>query len=161
MRLPHETDPAPIYGLDLVAGPNKVTGAFHDFSPVAGNTPLDAWFAERAATFTPAKTRVLPDWARAIFSPSMIAANNITDPGELDAFLDLTLGNLDHYLTQIGQRGDMDHTPQHNAYCRNQKQNPHTPRVMASLGFDAPVIHAFIENCLFPELEPSTPSFRV
>jgi hypothetical protein len=46
---PHAYDPAPIFGFDIIAGPSKVTGAFHDFSPVAGDTSLDTWFAERAA----------------------------------------------------------------------------------------------------------------
>ena len=30
---PKVSDPSPIYGFDIIAGPNKVTGAFHDFSP--------------------------------------------------------------------------------------------------------------------------------
>ena len=34
---PHLNDPAPIYGFDVIAGPKKVTGAFHDFSPVDPN----------------------------------------------------------------------------------------------------------------------------
>ena len=34
---PHANDPSPIYGFDIVAGPSKVSGAFHDFS-VAGDT---------------------------------------------------------------------------------------------------------------------------
>ena len=28
-------NPAPIYGFDVIAGKNKMTGAFHDFSPSA------------------------------------------------------------------------------------------------------------------------------
>ncbi len=32
--MPHVNDPSPIFGFDIIAGPNKVTGAFHDFSPV-------------------------------------------------------------------------------------------------------------------------------
>ena len=29
---PHLHDPSPIYGFDIVCGPTKVSGAFHDFS---------------------------------------------------------------------------------------------------------------------------------
>ena len=29
---PHTNDPSPIYGFDIVCGPTKVSGAFHDFS---------------------------------------------------------------------------------------------------------------------------------
>ena len=30
---PHTNDPSPIWGFDAVCGLNKITGAFHDFSP--------------------------------------------------------------------------------------------------------------------------------
>ena len=30
---PHLHNPAPIFGFDVVAGKNKITGCFHDFSP--------------------------------------------------------------------------------------------------------------------------------
>ena len=41
---------------------------------------------------------------------------------------------------------------QQNYYCHNQKQNPHTPRVMASLGLDPQEVKKFVEECLFPEI---------
>ena len=31
---PELTNGGPIYGFDIIAGKNKVTGAFHDFSPL-------------------------------------------------------------------------------------------------------------------------------
>jgi len=40
----------------------------------------------------------------------------------------------------------------HNRYAHYQKQNPHTPRVMASLGLDEKDVEVFIEKCLFPEV---------
>jgi hypothetical protein len=39
-----------------------------------------------------------------------------------------------------------------NYYCDNQKQNPHTPKVMASLGLKEEDISVFIQDCLFPEI---------
>lgn len=38
---PHLDDPSPIYGFDIVAGPTRVSGAFHDFSlPGSVDHPL-------------------------------------------------------------------------------------------------------------------------
>ena len=69
-----------IYGLDVIAGANKVTGFFHDFSPLAkrDHTMVD-WFVKEASLYEPSKPRPLPDWAMKIFSPGMIAAGNIKD----------------------------------------------------------------------------------
>ena len=39
-----------------------------------------------------------------------------------------------------------------NRYAHFQKQNPHTPRVMKSLGLDPEAVDEFQEKCLFPEL---------
>lgn len=149
---PHTNDPSPVFGFDLIAGPNKVTGAFHDFSPIQGGTPLDIWFADQTAVLEWSKERPLPPWAKEIFSPSMIAAGNIQDPEELSVLIDTAKANLLHYLRCIGTRGIEDFSPQQNKYCYNQKQNPHTPRVMSSLGFEPEVVHDFIQKCLFPEV---------
>ena len=43
-------------------------------------------------------------------------------------------------------------TEAQNYYCSNQKQNPHTPKVMASLGLDEEDVRVFIQECLFPEI---------
>lgn len=149
---PNINSPAPIYGFDIIAGPNKVTGAFHDFSPV-GTHPLNDWFKDRVQDYEWSKERQLPDWARNIFSGNMVAAGNITQEEELDKVLDLAVTNLNHYLAHIGEGGTGDYTNKQNWYCHNQKQNPHTPRVMASLGFDEDVVRDFIETCLFPEYQ--------
>ena len=77
---PHTNDPAPIYGFDVIAGPNKVTGAFHDFSPIDPNSHILSQFKENVHSFIPSKQRELPDWAKAIFSGSMVSAGNIRDP---------------------------------------------------------------------------------
>jgi hypothetical protein len=42
---------------------------------------------------------------------------------------------------------------QQNYYAQNQKQNPHTPKVMASLGLDEQDIAVFVQECLFPEIQ--------
>lgn len=150
---PNADDPSPIFGFDLIAGPTKVTGAFHDFSPTSGTSPLDVWFKDEVGRFTPSKERSLPDWAKAIFSDSMIAAGNVSDLQELSSIIEMVKSNLDHYVRCVGQSNNGWWLPEQNKYCFNQKRNPHTPRVMESLGFEKEVVHEFIETCLFPELK--------
>jgi hypothetical protein len=45
-----------------------------------------------------------------------------------------------------------DNTFEQNYYAQNQKQNPHTPRVMVSLGLSEEDVSVFIQDCLFPEI---------
>jgi hypothetical protein len=150
--MPHVDDPSPIFGFDIIAGPNKVTGAFHDFSPVDPNHPMLAWFHNRVSGLEWSKVRTLPEWARNIFSGSMVAAGNIHDPQELATVVRLVTENLDYYLKEVGRADGNDYTKQQNWYCFNQKQNPHTPRVMAALGLDPTEVAVFIDTCLFPEV---------
>ena len=150
--MPHVNDPSPIFGFDIIAGPNKVTGAFHDFSPVVSKHHLLETFANRASFYEWSKTRELPDWAKAIFSEHMIAAGNIQTEAELARLLTLVINNLRHYLASVGEKSSADYSDRHNRYCHYQKQNPHTPKVMAALGLDPEEVSRFIEECLFPEL---------
>ena len=39
-----------------------------------------------------------------------------------------------------------------NYYAQNQKMNPHTPKVMVSLGLSEEDVQVFIQDCLFPEI---------
>jgi hypothetical protein len=149
---PHIDDPSPVFGFDIISGENKVTGAFHDFSPVVGGTYLDKWYASQVGDQQWSKVRELPEWARQIFSTNMVAAGNIQNSVELEQFLSMVRFNLLNYLANIGNRSTDDFSTAQNKYCRFQKQNPHTPRVMKSLGFNEDVVHEFIQNCLFPEV---------
>lgn len=149
---PHTNDPSPIYGLDIIAGPNKVTGAFHDFSPVEDSHDLLDWFSLKTSQYTWKKTRELPDWAKNIFSENMVAASNIHCTEELEKFLELANETFDFYMENIGQSSKNDYTNRHNWYCSNQRKNPHTPRVMSALGLDSEEVSRFIQTCLFPDV---------
>lgn len=155
---PHTDSDAPIYGFDLIAGPNKVTGAFHDFSPCSPNNsehPLSKLFTAKVKTYSWSKQRELPDWAKRIFSPWMVAAGNIKDITELNEILELSKYTLTSYLDWMKNNyvsSDQDFKQYQNNYCYNQKQNPHTPRVMESLGYDPDTVQRFIQTCLFPEI---------
>lgn len=152
---PHIHNPAPIYGFDVIAGKNKITGCFHDYS-AAGDPehPMMEWFADEVQKLEWNKTRKLPEWAERIFSPSMIAAGNVQNQEELDQIFAIARTTLDHYLSTVAETNNTANntTESQNFYCENQKQNPHTPRVMASLGLDEEDVRVFIQDCLFPEI---------
>ena len=148
---------APIYGFDVIAGKNKMTGAFHDFSASATlDHPMMQGYAEAVADFIPSKKRQLPEWAQNIFSSSMIAAGNVSTEEEAVAIIELALNNLRAYLDEVSQFtgfGDTSLvTASQNYYCHNQQQNPHTPRTMKSLGLDEADVDKFCTDMLFPKI---------
>jgi phycocyanobilin:ferredoxin oxidoreductase len=152
---PHTHNPAPIFGFDVIAGKNKITGCFHDYSSAGDSEhPMMDWFADEAQKLSWNKTRKLPDWAERIFSPSMIAAGNVSDEEELEQVFAMARTTLAHYLSTVAETNNTadDTTEAQNYYCENQKQNPHTPRVMVSLGLSEEDVRMFIQECLFPEI---------
>lgn len=153
---PHTHNPAPIYGFDVIAGKNKITGCFHDFSPThkEWHHPLMSVFAYEVSKLEWRRERELPDWAKRIFSPSMVAAGNVQKEDELDQITQMAKNTLDIYLSGVADtnNADFDGTEAQNYYAQNQKQNPHTPRVMVSLGLSEEDVRVFIQECLFPEI---------
>ena len=147
----------PIYGFDVIAGKKKVTGCFHDFSPLLKKEhPLTRYFIEETKWYKPSKKRELPDWAMAIFSEGMIAAGNITEFKELNQVCELAVSNLNSYIDKIGHYNSdskkEDVIRAQNFYCEHQQQNPHTPRVMKSLGLPEEDIKLFCADNLFPKI---------
>ena len=145
----------PIYGFDIIAGKKKVTGAFHDFSPLLQKEhPLTKWFIEENKWFKPSKERELPEWAKAIFSGGMIAAGNVQEERELNQICTIAVSNLNAYIDKIGQFNTdskrEDVIKAQNYYCENEQKNPHTPRVMQSLGLPDEDIKLFCADNLFP-----------
>jgi phycocyanobilin:ferredoxin oxidoreductase len=152
---PELTNGGPIYGFDIIAGKTKVTGAFHDFSPLLQKDhPLTKWFLEETKWFKPSKERELPDWAKAIFSGGMIAAGNVQEEKELNQICILAESNLNSYIDKIGDFNNdsnkEDVIKAQNYYCEHQQKNPHTPRVMQSLGLPEDDIKLFCSDNLFP-----------
>jgi len=151
------TNDAPIYGFDVIAGKNKMTGAFHDFSPSPDpQHPLVQWYEDEVSDFIPSKKRELPEWATNIFTPSMIAAGNVNSEEEADAIITLALANLQVWFESVPEytgNANIDITAgAQNYYCHNQQQNPHTPRVMKSLGLNEADVDKFCTDMLFPKL---------
>ena len=153
---PNLNNDAPIYGFDVIAGKNKMTGAFHDFSPSATlDHPMVQWYHDAVSEFIPEKKRELPAWATNIFTTSMIAAGNVKEE-ESGAIINIALDNLYEYFDQVGEFngfGDRELvTASQNYYCHNQQQNPHTPRVMKSLGLNEADVDKFCTDMLFPKI---------
>ena len=154
---PGLTNGGPIYGFDIIAGKNKVTGAFHDFSPLLQKEhPLTQWFIEENKWIKPSKERELPDWAKAIISGGMIAAGNVQEEKELNQICTMAVSNLANYIDKIRNHHDeskmKDVIEAQNYYCEHQQQNPHTPRVMQSLGLPDEDIKLFCQDNLFPKV---------
>ena len=152
---PHLRNPAPIFGFDVIAGKNKITGCFIDYSPTADeNHPMCEWFAGEVDKLEWRKARALPDWAQRIFSPSMVAAGNVQDETELAQIRELAEKCVYNYTATVMESAGQcdDNTEQQNFYAQNQKQNPHTPKVMTSLGLSEDDVRVFIQDCLFPEI---------
>lgn len=152
---PHTHNPAPIFGFDVIAGKNKITGCFYDFSPTTDKDhPMCEWFENEAAQLEWRKARELPDWAKRIFSPSMVAAGNVSEEHELSQIFEMAKNGVDHYISTVSETNNTiaDNTSEQNYYCDNQKQNPHTPKVMVSLGLSEEDVKVFIQECLFPEI---------
>ena len=152
---PHVHNPAPIFGFDVIAGRNKITGCFMDYSPAGDDEhPMIDWFAEEAQKLQWNKTRKLPEWAERIFTPCMVAAGNVQKEEELAQIFAIAKKGVDHYLSTVGETNKTAKSTvdAQNFYCENQKMNPHTPRVMTSLGLNEEDVGIFIQQCLFPEI---------
>lgn len=151
---PHYNDPSPIWGFDAVCGKNKITGAFHDFSNSGDpNHEMIKWFAETVKQVAWSKPRTLPDWAKQIFSSSMVAAGNLQEEAEVDLLCHLAKVSLKYYLENVGltQTCGADFHMAQNRYCHYQKQNPQVVKSMVAMGVPEPTINKFVEEVLFPE----------
>lgn len=155
---PHLSSNAPIYGFDVIAGHKLMTGAFHDFSPTTDpNHPMIEYFNEQVEPLQWKRERELPPWAKAIFSEKMMAASAVKEPHEVYQVVSTAKKTLDYFVKNVGQynqntlRNFVVHAQ--NGYAHYQKQNPHTPRVMKTLGLDSNDVDSFIQKCLFPEVK--------
>ena len=155
---PHLMNDAPIFGFDVVAGKEKMTGAFHDFSATTNpNHPMIRWFGEEAQKLNWKRERELPPWGKAIFTDHMIAAGNVRQTEEIDQVVATVRRTLAYYLLNInkynGRTISRYSIEAQNRYAHYQKQNPHTPRVMKSLGLPEDDVDVFVQQCLFPEIK--------
>lgn len=153
---PYYDSDAPIFGCDIVAGKNKITGFFHDYSPTSNdNHIMIKEFSVFSHSYNWSKLRALPDWAVGVFSPDMIAAGNITDKNEISGVCSLLHNTLEFYLNSIdGYTGNSDANLVErcqNQYAQQQKKNPQLYNSLKSMGFNKNQIELAINVKLFPE----------
>jgi len=152
---PHFNDSSPIFGFDAVCGPNKITGAFCDYSSAGDPShPMMHWFANETLYYNWQRPRNLPEWASSIFSPAMVAAGNVRIGEELDNLCELATRTLDYYLKHVGntQQDLADYHMAQNRYCHYQKQNPHVIKSMVAMGVEESKMKKFVSEILFPEV---------
>lgn len=149
----------PILGFDVIAGRERATGCFLDFSPtVPGAEPvIDAWAEGLAAPRAGlGETRVLPEWT-AIFSSRVVAVRP-GGPAQFQAALELGEASL---LALAGAHAaPADPAAMRAAqqrYMDAQRRNERTRRMLAGcIGPD--LADAFIAQCLFPDVVAPTPA---
>ena len=84
----------PIFGLDIVATPNKVSGVFCDYSKTYNGFSTDLmqeYFRETVKDLSWNRERELPPWAKEIFSVDMMAAGSVRPGEELDQLCETAL----------------------------------------------------------------------
>lgn len=142
---PHAHDPAPIFGFDVIAGENKVTGVFLDLSPTVSEP-------EPFHNLIFKQQRQRPQWGD-IFSQNWIACR--PDHEEMLLIVDEAQRLLAHYLENVvgKQTGDPDAVRQgQNNYCHHQRQNEHTFKALKNL-IGEEQARKFMDEILFPTID--------
>lgn len=141
---PHADDPAPIFGFDVIAGENKVTGVFLDLSPSVRDPG-------KFHTLEFKQQRDRPEWGD-IFSQNWIACR--PDREEMLAIIDEAQSLLRRYLTEIVSKEKADPadvSKGQNRYCEQQRKNEHTYKALKNL-IGEQRARQFMDEILFPTI---------
>ena len=132
---PHYHNTSPIFGFDVFAGKNKITGCFHDFSPVVSEHPLSDWFSQHSAELSWNKKRELPEWGKRIFSDSIIAAGNVQNDIELSQIANTIEDTITTYISSLHEYNNTveDISNKHKYYIENQIL-PSVMKILRELG---------------------------
>lgn len=133
---PKDHMPSPIYGFDVIVGPNKITGCFHDYSPTFKCQKLTDLFYRVTRPHHESKRRELPEWAKNIFSPYMLASGNVKSDNEAKELADIGTITINLWFTDAPNPLPQPSQRIKDAksyYCHNQLQNPHSPKVMETV----------------------------
>lgn len=137
----------PIFGYDVICGKKKVTGCFHDISPTVGDSNTAKTFAKVTEKFTAKRERELPEWAKQIFSPNMIAVGQ-PDETETDELVEIGSFMLSEWLQELSDTAPSKqyitaHETAKAKYCENQLKNDNSRNVMVALGMDEQYVKRF------------------
>lgn len=138
---PHIDDPAPVFGFDVIASNNKVTGVFLDLSPTVKDPGK---FHE--CRFKTQRDR--PEWGD-IFSENWIACR--PDKTEMMTIIAEAQRLIKYHFTLLKQEhGNVEAIRNgQNRYCKQQQQNEHTLRALKNL-IGPERAKEFMETILFP-----------
>ena len=144
---PHKWSPEPIFGFDVIATKNMITGCYMDLSPGLKDYPFDTGidFKDR---------KPLPEWAT-VFSDKFIMLKPESNE-EFIRFCDWVLDRYDWYLNSIlwmeRKADDINSViDKQNIYCQIQATNPRTfSALKAKIGEER--ARYFMENILFPKI---------
>jgi hypothetical protein len=163
---PHINDASPIFGFDIICTGKKISAIFHDFSPTTDpDNFLMHLFNSRVKKLNLPTTRDLPEWAKSIFSPNMIASRTITDDAHIDQIIDTVMLNLKGYILWLG---DVAHkiteeecdndifiraiVDMQNRYCEHQRKNPYPVKMLKNFGLTEEDAIEFVNKHLFPTI---------
>jgi phycocyanobilin:ferredoxin oxidoreductase len=147
----------PVFGADIVAGPSGVSAAIVDLSPVVGVLPasIDAALAARPVRRY-SQERELPAWG-SIFSP-YVRFVRPTSPAEEQDFI-AEVGEFLAVLADAVRAAEPDASDHPSTlerwhgqlrYCKQQKQNDKTRRVLQK-AFNPAWADRYIEELLFDD----------
>jgi len=150
----------PVFGADIVAGPAGVSAAIVDLSPVTEALPngiSEALNQRQPLVFS--QQRELPAWGT-IFSPHVLFVRP-ADASEEQRFIEAVVGMLQALgaavVAAVPQPIDDPATVQRwqgqLSYCRQQKQNDKTRRVLEK-AFNPAWAERYIEELLFDDPPP-------
>jgi len=148
----------PIFGLDIVANPNKISGCFCDYSPTTETKPhpyLDKFeFLVKDLSWT--RAREMPDWAQEIFSENIVGAGSIREGEETDQLCEMALHLIQFYLAECDntnyKKEGLNTKEAQNKYCRNQKMNKMLHGSILAMGIEEDRKDQYVENVLFEEI---------
>lgn len=148
----------PIFGLDIVANPNKVSGCFCDYSPLheREHVFLDK-FKMETDKLTWTRAREMPPWAQEIFSENIVGAGSIRNGEETDQLCSMAMNLASFYCMEMNnpQYSKLDclnTKDAQNKYCRNQKMNKMLHSSILAMGISERRKNQYVENVLFEEV---------
>lgn len=147
----------PIFGLDIVATPNKISGCFCDFSPTNDSESQQefmAFFKSLTQNLEWKRERELPPWAAEIFSEDMIAAGAVREGDEANQLSDAAQSLLDFYLDTIDKKSStisVNTKDSQNKYCVNQKMNKLLHTSIIAMGIAEEDKDQYVNDVLFEE----------
>lgn len=147
----------PIFGLDIVATPNKISGCFCDFSPTNDSDSQQefmSFFKNLTQNLEWKRERELPPWAEEIFSEDMIAAGAVREGDEANQLVAAAQTLLDFYLDTIDKKSSIDGVntkDAQNKYCINQKMNKLLHTSIVAMGISEEDKDQYVNDVLFEE----------